>query len=115
MNERLSIETLLAPQGILAAVLPSYESRPQQLKMARAVESSFQERRYLMAEAGTGTGKTFAYLVPAALSGRKVIVSTATKTLQEQIFQKDIPLLQEKIGRMKIPVNLQVFVPSPDY
>ncbi len=98
MNERLSIETLLAPQGILAAVLPSYESRPQQLKMARAVESSFQERRYLMAEAGTGTGKTFAYLVPAALSGRKVIVSTATKTLQEQIFQKDIPLLQEKIG-----------------
>jgi ATP-dependent DNA helicase DinG len=98
VNERLSIETLLAPQGILAAVLPNYETRPQQLKMARAVESSFQERRYLMAEAGTGTGKTFAYLVPAALSGRKVIVSTATKTLQEQIFQKDIPLLREKIG-----------------
>jgi ATP-dependent DNA helicase DinG len=66
--------------------------------MARAVERAMGERRYLVAEAGTGTGKTLAYLVPAALSGRRVIVSTATKTLQEQIWGKDIPLLRERCG-----------------
>ncbi|WP_049768675.1 ATP-dependent DNA helicase [Anaeromyxobacter sp. Fw109-5] len=66
--------------------------------MARAVERAMSERRYLVAEAGTGTGKTLAYLVPAALSGRRVIVSTATKTLQEQIWGKDIPLLRERCG-----------------
>ncbi|WP_242361979.1 ATP-dependent DNA helicase [Anaeromyxobacter sp. SG17] len=66
--------------------------------MARAVERALRERRYLVAEAGTGTGKTLAYLVPAALSGRRVIVSTATKTLQEQIWGKDIPLLRERCG-----------------
>ncbi|HEX8908468.1 MAG TPA: helicase C-terminal domain-containing protein [Anaeromyxobacteraceae bacterium] len=66
--------------------------------MAREVARALAERRYLVAEAGTGTGKTLAYLVPAALSGRKVIISTATKTLQEQIWQKDLPLLAEKAG-----------------
>ncbi|WP_176065803.1 ATP-dependent DNA helicase [Anaeromyxobacter diazotrophicus] len=66
--------------------------------MARAVERALGERRYLVAEAGTGTGKTLAYLVPAALSGRKVIISTATKTLQEQIWQRDLPLLAERAG-----------------
>ncbi|MFZ5472225.1 MAG: ATP-dependent DNA helicase [Myxococcota bacterium] len=66
--------------------------------MARAVERAFHDRAYLFAEAGTGTGKTLAYLVPAALSGRKVVVSTATKTLQEQIYFKDLPLLREKVG-----------------
>ncbi|XXF81679.1 helicase C-terminal domain-containing protein [Myxococcaceae bacterium GXIMD 01537] len=66
--------------------------------MARAVERAFQERGYLLAEAGTGTGKTLAYLVPALLSGRKVVVSTATKTLQDQIFFKDLPLLRERLG-----------------
>jgi ATP-dependent DNA helicase DinG len=87
----------LGPDGTLASVLPGYESRPEQLKMARAVERCFEERGHLLAEAGTGTGKTLAYLVPAVLSGRKVIISTATKTLQEQIFFKDIPLLQNQV------------------
>ncbi|MCI0569647.1 MAG: ATP-dependent DNA helicase, partial [Myxococcaceae bacterium] len=68
------------------------------LQMARAVERAFTERLFLLAEAGTGTGKTLAYLVPALLSGRKVVVSTATKTLQDQIFFRDLPLLRERVG-----------------
>jgi ATP-dependent DNA helicase DinG len=66
--------------------------------MAHAVDRAITGRRYLVAEAGTGTGKTLAYLVPAALSGRRIVVSTATKTLQEQIWWKDLPLLQERCG-----------------
>ena len=66
--------------------------------MAEAVERAIERRGYLVAEAGTGTGKTLAYLVPAVLSGRRVIVSTATKTLQEQIWGKDIPLLRDACG-----------------
>ncbi len=66
--------------------------------MARAVERALSSRRYLVAEAGTGTGKTLAYLAPAVLSGRRVIVSTATKTLQEQLWGKDIPLLRDACG-----------------
>ncbi len=91
------VDGLLGPDGVLASVLPGYESRPEQLKMARAVERCFTEHGNLLAEAGTGTGKTLAYLVPAVLSGRKVMISTATKTLQEQIFFKDIPLLSERV------------------
>jgi ATP-dependent DNA helicase DinG len=94
----LTVKALLGPDGALAAILPSYEARPEQLKMAQAVEQCFKEHRYLLAEAGTGTGKTFAYLIPAVLSGRKVVVSTATKALQEQIFYKDIPVLRDQVG-----------------
>ncbi|HYR56104.1 MAG TPA: ATP-dependent DNA helicase, partial [Myxococcaceae bacterium] len=97
MSDFHIVDGLLGPGGTLASVLPGYESRPEQLKMARAVERCFEERGYLLAEAGTGTGKTLAYLVPAVLSGRKVVISTATKTLQEQIFFKDIPLLQDQV------------------
>lgn len=94
----LSVDSLLGPGGALEEALPAYEHRPEQLQMARAVERSFSEGSYLLAEAGTGTGKTLAYLVPALLSGRKVVVSTATKTLQDQVFFKDLPLLSEKLG-----------------
>jgi len=66
--------------------------------MARAVAKALEERRYLVAEAGTGTGKTLAYLVPAALSGRRIVISTATKNLQEQIWFRDLPLLRESCG-----------------
>jgi ATP-dependent DNA helicase DinG len=93
-----NVDTLLGPGGALQAALPAYEHRPEQLQMARAVERAFNERSYLLAEAGTGTGKTLAYLVPALLSGRRVVVSTATKTLQDQIFFKDLPLLKERMG-----------------
>ncbi len=94
----VSVDSLLGPGGALEVALPAYEHRPEQLQMARAVERAFSERSYLLAEAGTGTGKTLAYLVPALLSGRRVVVSTATKTLQDQIFFKDLPLLREKMG-----------------
>jgi ATP-dependent DNA helicase DinG len=89
---------VLGPSGRLAAALPGYEERPDQLAMAEAVERAIERRGYLVAEAGTGTGKTLAYLVPAVLSGRRVIVSTATKTLQEQLWLKDIPLLRDACG-----------------
>ncbi|NNB89417.1 ATP-dependent DNA helicase [Corallococcus exiguus] len=94
----LSVDSLLGPGGALEEALPAYEHRPEQLQMARAVERAFSEGSYLLAEAGTGTGKTLAYLVPALLAGRKVVVSTATKTLQDQVFFKDLPLLSEKLG-----------------
>ncbi len=93
-----TIAEVLGPEGRLACALPGYEHRADQLAMAHAVERALAERAYLVAEAGTGTGKTLAYLVPAVLSGRRVIVSTATKTLQEQIWQKDLPLLRDACG-----------------
>ncbi len=67
--------------------------------MAEAVEAALRDRRHLLVEAGTGTGKTLAYLVPALLSGKRVIVSTGTKNLQEQLFFKDVPFLQEHFDR----------------
>jgi len=85
---------LLGPGGALARALPGYEPRASQLEMAEAVSSALERGRALAVEAGTGTGKTLAYLVPAARSGLKVIVSTATKTLQEQLADKDVPLLR---------------------
>ncbi|HZZ86382.1 MAG TPA: ATP-dependent DNA helicase [Anaeromyxobacteraceae bacterium] len=92
------ITEILGQGGALARALPGYEERADQLAMAHAVAGALDRRRYLIAEAGTGTGKTLAYLVPAVLSGRKVVVSTATKTLQEQIWFKDLPLLQRHCG-----------------
>lgn len=76
----------------------AYEAREGQLEMARAVAEAIADERTLLCEAGTGTGKTLAYLVPALLSGRRVVVSTATKALQEQIFTKDVPMLHEHLG-----------------
>ena len=81
-----SAAELLGPDGPLARSLPAYEARPAQLEMARAVESALGSDSVLICEAGTGTGKSLAYLVPALLSGKKVIVSTATRALEEQIF-----------------------------
>jgi ATP-dependent DNA helicase DinG len=89
---------LLGPGGPLASALDGYEDREGQLAMADAVERALEGRRVLLCEAGTGTGKTLAYLVPALLSGKKVVVSTATKALEEQIVHKDVPLIAEKIG-----------------
>ena len=93
----LSMSEILGPGGLLARALPSYESRPQQLEMAERVADALKRRRPLIVEAATGTGKTLAYLVPAILSGDKVIISTGTKNLQEQIFRKDIPLLEREL------------------
>ncbi|HKC60094.1 MAG TPA: ATP-dependent DNA helicase [Myxococcales bacterium] len=81
-------------QGELRRALPLFEPRPSQLAMAEQVERALTQGRALVVEAGTGTGKTLAYLLPAARSGLKVVVSTATKTLQEQLADKDVPLVQ---------------------
>ncbi len=93
-----ALEAVLAPGGSLERALPGYEPRPDQLRMAEAVADALSRRRYLVAEAGTGTGKTLAYLLPAVLSGRRVVISTATRTLQEQIWGKDLPLLRDACG-----------------
>src|ERR1700674_3486932 len=85
--------------GTLSKWHPNYEFRPGQLEMAEAVEAALKDRRHLIVEAGTGTGKTLAYLVPAILSGRRIMVSTGTKNLQEQLFFKDIPFLQQHFER----------------
>jgi ATP-dependent DNA helicase DinG len=87
------------PRGTLSQWHPAYEFRPGQVEMAEAVEAALAERKHLVVEAGTGTGKTLAYLVPAILSGRRIVVSTGTKNLQEQLFFKDIPFLQQHFSR----------------
>jgi ATP-dependent DNA helicase DinG len=89
---------LFSPDGALAALLKGYAPRPQQLAMAERVAAIIEENGVLVAEAGTGTGKTLAYLLPALAHGGKVIVSTATKALQDQLFEKDIPLARRAIG-----------------
>src|SRR4029077_2623696 len=92
------MEEIFGPDGLIARAHPEYEYRPGQIAMARAVMRAFEENRHLIVEAGTGTGKTLAYLVPAvaaALGGRgRVIISTGTKNLQEQLMEKDIAFLQ---------------------
>src|SRR5436305_7023015 len=85
--------------GTLSQWHPGYEFRPGKVEMAEAVESALADKRHLIVEAGTGTGKTLAYLVPAVLSGRRIVVSTGTKTLQEQLFFKDVPFLQQHFAR----------------
>src|SRR5437867_8557519 len=87
------------PGGLLEQRLQDYEFRPSQVRMAEAVQRALEEQNHLIIEAGTGTGKTLAYLLPALLHGRRILVSTGTKTLQDQIFYKDIPLLETIIGR----------------
>jgi len=88
-------DSILAPGGALATALARYEDRPQQRAMAAAVEAALLDERTLIVEAGTGTGKTLAYLIPAISSGKRVVVSTGTRTLQEQIARHDIPLLKQ--------------------
>ncbi|MGQ0578513.1 MAG: ATP-dependent DNA helicase [Betaproteobacteria bacterium] len=88
------LKTFFADSGPLAHTVSSYRVRPQQLELAQAVEQAIEKRSVLIAEAGTGTGKTFAYLVPALAKGGKVIISTGTKTLQDQLFGRDIPMVR---------------------
>ena len=83
----------------LACVIPGYEHREDQLALARAVECALENEEHLLAQAGTGTGKSLAYLVPALRSGRRVVVATATKALQEQLLTKDVPLAEAAVGR----------------
>ena len=92
-----SLYQFFAPGGVLSRTHPAYEFRRGQLQMAQAVEQALQEKRHLVVEAGTGTGKTLAYLVPVIRSGKRVIISTGTKNLQEQLFYKDVPFLEHAL------------------
>jgi ATP-dependent DNA helicase DinG len=92
-----SLESIFGPGGLLESRLSNYEFRPSQLQMAEAVLSAIRHRHSLCIEAGTGTGKTLSYLIPALSSGKRVVVSTATKNLQEQLFTKDVPFLRRTL------------------
>jgi ATP-dependent DNA helicase DinG len=94
----ISLSEVFGTEGPFAAVIPGYKLRAQQVEMAERIAAAMAANSVLVAEAGTGTGKTFAYLVPALLSGGKVIVSTGTKNLQDQLFLRDIPTVREALG-----------------
>jgi ATP-dependent DNA helicase DinG len=106
------LEALFAETGPLARAIPGYKLRPQQVEMARAVAEAIDSPGLLIAEAGTGTGKTFAYLVPALLSGGKVIISTGTKTLQDQLFARDIPTVREAL---RVPMTVALLKGRANY
>ena len=101
-----SMEEIFGPGGFLERrMIGGYEHRPAQLQMAEAVNDAFVSHHHAIVEAGTGTGKTLAYLLPAICSGRRVVISTATKSLQEQLYQKDIPFLQKHFApNLKVAV-----------
>ena len=110
------IKTYFDTEGVLSQKLGSFEFRPQQLEMAQAVAASLEEGHHLMVEAGTGTGKSLAYLIPAVLwaikNETRVIVSTYTKTLQEQIVNQDIPFLRDVLG---LPFRHSLCLGSENY
>jgi ATP-dependent DNA helicase DinG len=97
-----SLHEFFSPGGILARSPLPYECRPGQLEMAKAVERALTEHRHLIVEAGTGTGKTLAYLLPALRTGQRVIISTGTKALQDQLFFRDVPFLETLIGELRV-------------
>lgn len=99
-------------EGPLANTINGYSERDDQVKMAMAIENAIANNKQLIAEAGTGTGKTFAYLVPALLSGGKVIISTGTKTLQDQLFNRDLPNVRDAL---KVPVTVSMLKGRANY
>src|SRR6202166_5409021 len=101
-----AIAEIFGPGGLLEKCMPTgYEHRRSQLEMAELVEETFRTKQHLLVEAGTGTGKTLAYLIPAIRSGRRVVISTATKSLQEQLYTKDIPFVQKHFApQLKVAV-----------
>ena len=106
------IEKVFSADGALAAVVPGFRSRAGQIEMAEAIQKTIKKQQVIVAEAGTGTGKTFAYLVPAFMSGGKVIISTGTKTLQDQLFDRDIPTVR---AALKAPVSVALLKGRANY
>ena len=92
------LDDIFGSEGPLQRALPDFRTRRQQVRMAEHLATALSERTPLVVEAGTGTGKTFAYLVPALLSGLRVLISTGTRTLQDQLFAKDLPLVASALG-----------------
>jgi ATP-dependent DNA helicase DinG len=108
----LPLASAFGPDGELAHAVPGYRPRAQQLAFAEAVGEAIATNGVLVAEAGTGTGKTFAYLVPALLAGGRVIVSTGTKTLQDQLYHRDLPLVRKALG---VPVDVALLKGRANY
>lgn len=107
-----SLQEIFAPDGLLARAIGGYRVRDQQVEMAERIAAAINSCSVFIAEAGTGTGKTFAYLVPALKSGGKVIVSTGTKTLQDQLFNKDLPMVRDIL---KAPVKIALLKGRANY
>lgn len=93
-----NVSTLFSEQGVLSTAISGFSPRQAQVDMAEAIEKSITDKRPLIVEAGTGTGKTFAYLAPAMITNKKAIISTGTKNLQEQLFHRDLPLLKKALA-----------------
>ncbi|MHB9102597.1 MAG: ATP-dependent DNA helicase [Sulfuricella sp.] len=108
----LDLDSIFAEGGVLARVFKDYRVRSQQLEMARTISAAIEKHEILVAEAGTGTGKTYAYLAPALLAGGKVIISTGTKTLQDQLFFRDIPAMRDAL---KVPVTIAMLKGRANY
>jgi len=107
-----TLEQVFAAGGTLANALGDYRPRTQQLEMAQKIAQALEQNQALIAEAGTGTGKTFAYLVPSLLWGGKVIISTGTKTLQDQLFERDLPRVRNALG---VPVTTALLKGRANY
>ncbi|MBL8498753.1 ATP-dependent DNA helicase [Nitrosomonas sp. JL21] len=106
------LHSIFSSNGMLSEHIPGFHVRSQQLEMAQAIADAIERHRVLVAEAGTGTGKTVAYLVPALLLGGKVIISTGTKTLQDQLFSRDIPMVR---SALQIPVTIALLKGRANY
>ena len=111
-DQSRSSRYLLGPTGPIAQSLSGYEPREGQLRMAEAIENALADSEHIVVEGATGVGKSYAYLLPAIVSGKRTIVSTANKSLQEQLAQKDIPFLQERLG---IPFTFAVLKGRSNY
>ena len=112
MKNDLIIDEIFSDAGALHEVIPDYRKRSEQLDMSKAVNATIQQKNSLIVEAGTGVGKTFSYLVPALINGGKVVISTATKNLQDQLFLKDIPTIRDAL---KIPVKINILKGRSNY
>ena len=106
------LKRIFGPDGALALAQPNFRARPQQVELASAIAEAIADNAHLVAEAGTGTGKTFAYLVPALLSGGKVIIATGTKTLQDQLFDRDLPRVRDAL---KLPIETALLKGRSNY
>src|SRR5579875_2792704 len=98
-----AIDEIFGPGGAIERALPGFESRPGQVQMAQLIERGFLEGLHTLVEAGTGVGKSLAYVVPALRSGKKVVLSTGTIALQEQLVRKDIPLV---LSALDVPLRV---------
>lgn len=111
-DQSYQLEQIFADEGTLARALPYFNARPEQLEMAQAVTQAINNVDSAILEAGTGTGKTFAYLVPTLLWGGKTIISTGTKTLQDQLFERDLPTIRDALG---VPVTIALLKGRANY